>query len=160
MTNGRMRSLAGVVLVAGLTFGATGCSGDGEPGAAVSKAASAVSSAAAEAPKALESAAAAAKSELGAVKDGVNAKDEVTLGAPATDGDGYATVPVTVRNTDGAQKSFAVQVNMKDAGGNLLDVVVVTIADVPGNGTGQGTARSTHKLSGAVTAETGTALRY
>ncbi|MGW7025636.1 hypothetical protein ACWGFX_00320 [Streptomyces xanthophaeus] len=148
MTNGRMRSLAGVALVAGLTFGATGCSGDGEPGAAVSKAASAVSSAA------------AAKSELGAVKDGVNAKDEVTLGAPATDGDGYATVPVTVRNTDGAQKSFAVQVNMKDAGGNLLDVVVVTIADVPGNGTGQGTARSTHKLSGTVTAETGTALRY
>ncbi|MEU3060384.1 hypothetical protein AB0P12_14735 [Streptomyces subrutilus] len=94
------------------------------------------------------------------MKDGVDAKGDVTLGAPTTDGEGYTTVPVSVRNTEGSAKSFAVQVDFEDESGNALDTVVVTVTGVPGNGTGQGTARSTHKLSGTVTARTGTALRY
>ncbi|OLZ61919.1 hypothetical protein AVW11_24200 [Streptomyces amritsarensis] len=161
------RGAAGVVLAAAV-LGAAGCSGgDGDPSGAVSSAASAVrsageavSSAASEAAKAAESAAAVAKDKLAEVKDGVDAKDQVSLGTVATDPDGYTAVPVTVRNTDDATKSFAVQVEFKDTSGNLVDTVVVTVSDVAGKGTGQGTARSTHKLSGTVTAQTGTALRY
>ncbi|MFB0630759.1 hypothetical protein [Streptomyces sp. AB3(2024)] len=161
------RGAAGVLLTV-MACGAAGCSDSGgSPSGAVSSAAAAVrsageavSSAAAEAGKAAASASAVAKEKLAEVKDGVNAKDQVTLGPVATDGDGYTTVPVTVRNTDDGKKSFAVQVEFKDEAGNLLDTVVVTVTDVPGKGTGQGTARSTHKLSGTVTAQTGTALRY
>ncbi|WKD37670.1 hypothetical protein KO717_36415 [Streptomyces xanthophaeus] len=163
-----MRGAAGAVVLSVVALGATGCSdGDGTPSGAVSSAASAVKSAgeavqsaAAEASKAAESAAAVAKGKLADVKDGVDAKDEVTLGSVTTDGDGYTTVPVTARNTDDATKSFAVQVEFKDESGNLIDTVVVTITNVAGKGTGQGTARSTHKLSGTVSAQAGTALRY
>ncbi|MFJ7591718.1 hypothetical protein ACIQZO_30970 [Streptomyces sp. NPDC097617] len=163
-----MRGAAGAVAVSLVALGASGCSdGDGTPSGAVSSAASAVksageavSSAAAEAKRAAESAAAVAQDKLGEVKDGIDAKGQVTLGPVATDSDGYTTVPVTVQNTDDATKSFAVQVEFKDEAGNLVDTVVVTVADVAGKGTGQGTARSTHKLSGTVSAQTGTALRY
>ncbi|MEU6314347.1 hypothetical protein [Streptomyces sp. NPDC047014] len=161
------RGAAGAVLAVAV-LAAAGCSGgDGSPSGAVSSAASAVksageavSSAASEAAKSAESAAAVAKDKLAEVKNGVDAKDQVTLGPVATDGDGFSTVPVTVRNTDEAAKSFAVQVEFKDESGTLMDTVVVTVKDVAGKGTGQGTARSTHKLSGTVTASTGTALRY
>ncbi|MGW6979184.1 hypothetical protein ACWGE1_07015 [Streptomyces sp. NPDC054932] len=163
-----MRGAAGAVVLTAVALGAAGCSdGDGTPSGAVSSAASAVksageavSSAAAEAKRAAESAAAVAKDKLAGVKDGVNAKEQVSLGSVATDADGYTTVPVTAQNTDDATKSFAVQVEFKDEAGNLIDTVVVTITDVAGKGTGQGTARSTHKLSGTVSAQTGTALRY
>ncbi|WP_327387673.1 hypothetical protein [Streptomyces sp. NBC_01207] len=163
-----MRGAAGAVVLSVVALGGAGCSdGDGNPAGAVSSAASAVksageavSSAAAEASKAAESAAAVAKDKLAGVKDGVNAKDQVSLGAVTTDGDGYTTVPVTARNTDDSTKSFAVQVEFKDESGNLIDTVVVTITDVAGKGTGQGTARSTHKLSGTVSTQTGSALRY
>ncbi|MFG2985912.1 hypothetical protein ACGFYQ_32475 [Streptomyces sp. NPDC048258] len=161
----RMRGLAGVV--AALAVGAAGCSDGGGPSGAASKAASAVesagaavSSAAAEASDVVESAAAVAKDKLSEVKNGVDAKGEVTLGEPATDSDGRTTVSVSATNSDGSKKSFAVQVNFKDEGGKLLDTVVVTIPDVAGHTTGEGTARSTHTLSGTVKAETGTALRY
>ncbi|MFF7295778.1 hypothetical protein [Streptomyces sp. NPDC008265] len=161
------RGAAGAVLAA-VVLAAAGCSGgDGTPSGAVSSAASAVksageavSSAASEAAKSAESAAAVAKDKLAEVKNGVDAKGQVTLGTVATDADGFTTVPVTVQNTDDAAKSFAVQVEFKDEGGSLLDTVVVTVKDVAGKGTGQGTARSTHKLSGTVSASTGTALRY
>ncbi|MFE0580022.1 hypothetical protein [Streptomyces sp. PCS3-D2] len=161
------RGAAGMVLAAAV-LGAAGCSGgDGSPSGAVSSAASAVrsageavSSAASEAAKAAESAAAVAKDKLAEVKNGADAKDQVSLGTVSTDADGYTTVPVTVRNTDDGAKSFAVQVEFKDASGNLVDTVVVTVSDVAGKDTGEGTARSTHKLSGTVTAQTGAALRY
>ncbi|MEV7520397.1 hypothetical protein [Streptomyces sp. NPDC091371] len=164
---GRMHGAAGVVLSV-VALGAAGCSdGGGSPSGAVSSAASAVksageavSSAAAEAEKAAESAAAVAKDKLGEIKNGIDAKDQVSLGSVTTDADGYTTVPVSVVNSDDGKKSFAVQVEFKDESGHLLDTVVVTVTDVPGKGTGQGTARSTHKLSGTVSAQTGTALRY
>ncbi|MEU3721708.1 hypothetical protein [Streptomyces sp. NPDC031705] len=163
-----MRGAAGGVALAVVALGAAGCSGgDGTPSGTVSSAASAVksageavSSAAAEAGRAAESAAAVARDKLAAVKDGADAKDQVSLGPVATGADGYATVPVTVRNTDEGTKSFAVQVEFADESGTLLDTVVVTVRDVAGKGAGEGSARSTHKLSGTVTARTGTALRY
>ncbi|MFG2621824.1 hypothetical protein ACGFXC_29815 [Streptomyces sp. NPDC048507] len=150
-----MRALPLVVLAA-LAAGATGCSDSGTtPSDVASKAASAVQSVGAD----LDSAAAEAKKKLDGVKDGVNAKDQVTLGAVAQ-ADGRSTVPVTVSNTATDKKSFAVQVNFRDGGGNLLDTVVVTVSDVAAGASGQGTARSTRSLSGEVKAETGTALRY
>ncbi|MEV8535207.1 hypothetical protein [Streptomyces sp. NPDC051211] len=162
------RGLAAGVVLAMAVLGAAGCSdGDGAVSDAASKAASAVQSAGAEvsaaasrASDAAASAAAVAKGKLDEIKDGVDAKEDVTLGTPSADGEGYTVVPVTVKNSDGSTKSFAVQVNFKDEAGNQLDTVVVTVTDVAGNATGQGTARSPHKLSGTVTAEIGTALRY
>ncbi|MFF5701471.1 hypothetical protein ACFY7H_03005 [Streptomyces sp. NPDC012794] len=162
-----MRGAAGGAVLAAVVLGAAGCSDGGVPSGAVSSAAEAVksageavSSAAAEAGRAAESAAAVAKDKLAEVKDGVDAKDQVTLGTVTKDADGRTSVPVTVRNTDEGQKSFAVQVEFEDEGGKILDTVVVTVADVAGGGTGRGAARSTHELSGTVKARTGTALRY
>ncbi|MBT2450273.1 hypothetical protein J7F03_24990 [Streptomyces sp. ISL-43] len=166
MAGVRVRGLAAVVLAA-LAAGVAGCSDADGPSGAASRAASAVesagarvSAAASEAAETVESAAAVAKDKLSEVKDGIDVKDDVELGAPATDGDGRTTVLVSVKNSDASKKSFAVQVNFKDEGGKLLDTVVVTISDVAANATGEGTARSTHKLSGTVKAETGSALRY
>lgn len=159
--------LTGVVALAGLT----GCSDGNSPSATVSKAASAASSVGAEATnavsslasrasEAIASATAEAGRRLDKVKDGVDARDAVRLGTPATDSDGRTTVGITVDNTASSAKSFAVQVNFKDQGGNLLDTVVVTVSDVPAGKSGTATARSTRKLSGEVKAAVGTALRY
>ncbi|MEU7054683.1 hypothetical protein [Streptomyces sp. NPDC046197] len=142
----------------------TGCSGNNSSGTspsnAVSKAASAVSSLASRGNELLASATAEAGRRLDEVKGGVDARNAVTLGTPATATDGRTTVGITVANETDSTKSFAVQVNFKDSGGDLLDTVVVTVPDVPGGKTAQATARSTHKLSGDVKAEVGTALRY
>ncbi|MEU2395681.1 hypothetical protein [Streptomyces sp. NPDC007369] len=167
----RQRRTAGRVLAGAVAAVAAlctaGCAEGGSPSEAVSKAASAVASAGAEVSAAASraadtaaSAAAEARNKLGQIKGGVNAKDDVTLGSPSTDSGGYTVVPVAVDNTDSSTKSFAVQVNFKDDGGNTVDVVVVTVDKVAGKAKGEGTARSTHKLSGKITAETGTALRY
>ncbi|MFD0267237.1 hypothetical protein ACFVGY_11650 [Streptomyces sp. NPDC127106] len=159
------RVLAGAVAAVAALCTA-GCAGDESPSEAVSKAASAVASAGAEVSAAasraadtVASASAAAQDKLDQIK-GVNAKDAVTLGTPSTDSGGYAVVPVTVDNTDSSAKSFAVQVNFKNDGGNTVDVVVVTVDNVAGKAKGEGTARSTHTLSGKITAETARAVRY
>ncbi|MFG2291954.1 hypothetical protein [Streptomyces sp. NPDC048603] len=162
------RGLAGAVLVAMAALGAAGCSDVQDKASdAASKAASAaesaggeVSAAASKAAGAASSAAAVAGNKLDEIKNGVDAKDEVALGEPSADSEGYLKVPVTVKNTDAAKKSFAVQVDFKDEGGNRVDTVVVTVTDVPGNATGRGTARSTHRLPGTVVAETERAVRY
>ncbi|MFD9728890.1 hypothetical protein [Streptomyces sp. NPDC059072] len=150
------RTLTVVAVLAALATATTGCSNDGTPSDVASKAASAVQSAGAE----LEAAAGEAKKKLDSVKDGADAKSDVRLGTPSKDSEGHSTVPVTVSNTAKDQKSFAVQVNFRDTGGNLLDTVVVTVSDVAPAATGQGTARSTRSLSGDVRANVGTALRY
>ncbi|MFG2370137.1 hypothetical protein ACGFY9_01490 [Streptomyces sp. NPDC048504] len=157
---GAVRVAAAVTL--GLTglAGLTGCSDDSTPASVASKAASAVSSIGAQATGAIASATAEAGRRLDNVKNGVDAKDAVRLATPATDSAGRSTVEVTVDNTDGSAKSFAVQVEFKDDAGNLLDTVVVTVSHVPAHKSATATARSNRELSGGVKADVGRALRY
>jgi hypothetical protein len=138
------------------TAGAYSDGSDSTPGNAVS----AASSLASKASGALASATAEARRRLDEVKNGVNAKDEVKLGAVTRAADGRVTAPVTVRNTAGATKSFVVQVNFTDASGNLLDTVVVTVQNVTAAQSAAATARSNRKLPGDVRAEVPTAIRY
>ncbi|GAA3207119.1 FxLYD domain-containing protein [Streptomyces sp. XM83C] len=162
---GRMsRATAAVVLA--VAAGVSGCS-DGDVSDVASRAASvgaeataAASSLASQGAEALASATAEVRRELDSVKGGVDAESDVTLGDPETDGDGRTTVEVTARNTTDEQRSFAVQVDFRDSGGNLLDVVLVTVPDVAANASGKATARSTHRLSGTVRARVANALRY
>lgn len=156
------RAAGTAVLAAALAAGASGCTDDdnGPASDAASRAASAASSLASRGSDAFASATAEAGEALESIKGGVDAKDEVKVGKPGTDDDGRTTVPVTAGNTSGDTKSFAVQVEFRDADGKLVDMVVVTLSDVAGNSTGNATARSTHTLSGDVRAEVGTALRY
>ncbi|WP_405870911.1 MULTISPECIES: hypothetical protein [unclassified Streptomyces] len=137
-----------VALVAPLA----GCSEDDTPSAAVSKAASAAQSAVSEAT-------AAAGRQLDEIKDGLDVKGAATVGTPDTKS-GRAAVEVTVDNTTGSTKSFAVQVDFTDWDGNTLDAVVVTVSDVPAGKSGTGTARSNRKLAGEVKAEVARAIRY
>lgn len=150
------------VVSLGLTglAGLTGCSDDSSPTSVASRAASAVASIGAQATGAIASATAEAGRRLDEVKNGVDAKDAVQLGTPTTDSAGRSTVEITADNTAGSAKSFAVQVEFKDDGGNLLDTVVVTVSDVPADKSATATARSNRKLSGGVKANVGTALRY
>ncbi|MCZ0987635.1 FxLYD domain-containing protein [Streptomyces diastatochromogenes] len=158
------RGAVGAVLAVVVAVGAAGCSDSGSPSGGASKAASAASSAAAslasKASDALASASAEAKQKLEGIKNGVKAKDDVTLGAPAPDSAGKATVKVTAKNTADSAKSFAVQVNFTDKSGNLLDVTVVTVKDVAAGASGEATATSNRKLTGEVHAVVGSALRY
>ncbi|MFJ9724832.1 hypothetical protein ACIRP3_18990 [Streptomyces sp. NPDC101209] len=128
--------------------------------AAASAASSAVASLASQGTSALASASAEAKRRLDEVKNGTNAKDDVSLGAPASAGDGRITVPVTVHNTANSAKSFVVQVSLNDSKGHLLDTCVVTVDNVAAGKDGNATARSNRKLSGPVRAEVARALRY
>lgn len=141
----------------------TGCSDDDTPSSVVSKGESAArsvaSSVASQATEAFASATAEAGRRLDEIKGGVNAKNSVKLGTPATDGD-RTTVEVTAHNTADSEKSFAVQVNFTDQSGKLLDAVVVTVSDVPAGDSGKGTARSNRQLSGEVKAEVARAVRY
>ncbi|MCS0600819.1 hypothetical protein NX794_06180 [Streptomyces sp. LP11] len=152
------RNVLGAVLVA---VAVAGCSDTSRsPSGAASKAASAASSLASRGGDALSSATAEARRRLDEAKGGVNAKDQVTLGSVATGGDDRATVEVTARNTAGSAKSFAVQVDFRDKGGNLLDVVVVTLKGVAADASQHATARSNRALGGEVRADVGSALRY
>lgn len=153
-------ALLAVVVGAGLT----GCSDDGNgnggnPTSAASKAASAASSLASRGADALASATASAGKKLDEVKGGLDAKDAVRLGRPTT-ADGHASVQVTADNSASSTKSFGVQVNFTDSGGNLLDTVLVTLSDVPAGKSGDATARSNRSLSGQVKAEVARAVRY
>ncbi|PZT69034.1 hypothetical protein DN402_17080 [Streptomyces sp. SW4] len=147
----------------------TGCSdGDDRPpptpaqsaAGAASRAASAASSLASEGSEVLASATAEAGRWLEEITEGVDVRDDVTLGKVRTGGDGRATVEVGARNTTGSARSFAVQVDFTDRDGNLLDTVVVMVDDVPPGETGRATARSTHDLAGDVRARTARAVRY
>lgn len=135
----------------------TGCSDGDSPSDAVRKAASAAE----RATEAWSSATAEAGRRFDEIKGGVDAKDAVRLGTPATGGDGRTTVEVTVRNDSDSAKTFAVQVDFTDKdGGNHLDTVVVTVPDVPAGGSKKATARSNRDLSGEIGAEVGRAVRY
>ncbi|GAA2239024.1 hypothetical protein GCM10010232_27390 [Streptomyces amakusaensis] len=142
------RGMAGAGLAVAVAVAGAGCS-------EVKSTASGIATAA------VASATAAVDRKLDDIKDGADAKDEITLGAPGKDGDGRTTVKVTAANTADSAKSFAVQVDFRDSGGNLLDTTLVTVSDVPAKGSKDGTARSNRKLSGdEVKTEVGRALRY
>ncbi|MEW2272274.1 hypothetical protein [Streptomyces griseofuscus] len=157
------RGAAGAALAL-VMVSAAGCGNDSQhsptPAEQAASAASAAASLAARGGDALASASAEAGRRLDEAKGGLNAKDQVSLGAVTLDGDGRATTTVTARNTASAAKSFAVQVNFTDGGGNLLDVVVLMVKDVAAHGSGHGTARGNRRLHGEVRANVGTALRY
>jgi len=167
------RCTAAVLLMACVVAGVTSCSDNNSPttsagrskaasaaSSAASAASSAVASLASEGASALASASAEAKRRLDEVTNGLNTKNDVSLGAPASAGDGRITVAVTAHNTADSAKSFVVQVSLHDRSGNLLDTVVVTVHDVAAGKDGSATARSNRKLSGPVRAEVARALRY
>lgn len=158
--------LGGVLTAALLT--ACSSSGSGVP-AAVGSAArsagiSAAGSAATSAVSALQSAVAAASSaaasQLAAVKNGVDARSDVSVGAAATDADGRATAVVTVTNHGSGTADYTVAVSFRDPGGNLLDAVVVSVDAVNSGASRTATARSNRTLSGSVSAEIAAALRH
>lgn len=148
-------AVAGVLLLA-LGACLAGCSNGTTP----SDVASAASSLASEAGDSLASATAEAGRRFDEFKNGLDAKDEVKLGDRVTiDSAGRATVKVTATNPTSAAKTYAVQVDFRDKGGNLLDTVVVTLNDVPAGAAKDATARSTRTLSGDVTADVARAVR-
>ncbi|MEV4616125.1 hypothetical protein AB0K43_26550 [Kitasatospora sp. NPDC049258] len=156
--------------------GLVGCSSGSSPSPAVSSvlqsglsaaasaagslASSATSGAASAAASAASSAAAAASSALASVKGGLDAKSDISLGGVTSASDGHLQVPLTVTNGGSQAYKYTIQVNFNDQSGNLLDVVVLTVPDVAAGGTAQATATSNRTLSGNVTAEVASALRY
>ncbi|MET7306548.1 MULTISPECIES: hypothetical protein [unclassified Streptomyces] len=106
------------------------------------------------------SATAAGGERLNGFKNGANAKGDVKLGAVNTDHDSRVTSEIIVTNGSASPKSYAVQVNFRDATGDLLDSVVVTIDGVGSKSSQDATARSNRKLSGDVKADVGTVLRH
>ncbi|GAA3500435.1 hypothetical protein GCM10019016_075410 [Streptomyces prasinosporus] len=141
------------VLAALLAAGAAGCA-DEEP------AGPPASSVASRATEAWESATAEAGRRFEDLVEGFDAREDVALGSPSVAPDGRSTVEVTVRNTDGSARSFLVQVDFTDPDGGLLDVVVVTVDDVPPGESAKATARSTHDLPGDARPEVERAVRY
>ncbi|MET8409804.1 hypothetical protein ABZV34_17190 [Streptomyces sp. NPDC005195] len=149
----------------------TGCSGDGNPAGTASQAASAAASLASAASSALASATAGAGNSLASAtaeagrrfdefRSGLNAKGEVKVGDQVrTDSDGRSTVEVTATNPTSTSRTYVVQVDFRDKGGNLLDTVVVKVDDVPADGSKDATARSTRSLSGAVGGDVARAVR-
>ncbi|WP_223280935.1 hypothetical protein [Streptomyces antnestii] len=159
MSGRGMRGAAAGLLVAVVVLAAAGCSNNNSPSSEASKAASAASSVASRAGGVVASATAKAQKELDRVKGGVNAKGDIELGAVTKDGDRTA-VPVTATNSSGSKASYAVQVDFRDPGGNLLDTVVVTIDDVDKGASKKAKARSNRTLSGDVKADVARALRH
>ncbi|CAM5480468.1 hypothetical protein ACFUV2_05115 [Streptomyces pilosus] len=155
MTAPSRRAAAGAAaLTALLVGGAAGCTG-GEDGAEPS-----VSSAASRATGAWESATAEAGRRFEDFTRNLDAKDDVTLGSPDVPASGRASVGVTVRNTDDSARSFLVQIDFRDAGGDLVDVALVTVDDVPAGESARATARSTHDLPSDARPEVARAVRH
>ncbi|MBD0842216.1 FxLYD domain-containing protein [Streptomyces sp. TRM68416] len=145
----RNRSLA-VVAAAVLAGSAvlTGCSDDDTPKSVASRAESAAESLASEADRKFDE-----------IKNGVDAKDDVTVGDTSTS-DGRVTAEITAENTEDSTKSFTVQVDFTDPDGNRRDTVLVTVSDVPAGESKKATARSNRDLGGEVQAEVERAVRY
>lgn len=150
----------GAALALALSAALTGCSSDDTPSDPASKAESAVGSIASGASEAIESATAEAGRRLDDIQDGIDVKGDVRIGTPVTGSDGRVRAEVTVRNSDDSTRSFAVQVDFKKSGGDLVDTVIVTVDHVQAGESATATARSTHDLSGDVRTEVARAVRY
>jgi len=152
-----MRRLAAVALLSALVIGPVSGCGSGT----ASDLASSVSSAAASLGSSAASAAAsAASSALGSIKGSIDATGDVKAGSPSTASDGRTTAELTVSNPTSDQHTYTVSVSFKNKDGSLLDVAVVTVSRVPAHGTARATARSSHNLSGATSAEVTAAVRH
>ncbi|MFF9373967.1 hypothetical protein ACF1BB_05395 [Streptomyces griseoluteus] len=160
MAGSGTRRAAGTALMAALAVAVTGCSDGNSPSGQASKAASAASSLASRASGTVASATAEARRKLDQVKGGVDAKKDVSVGKVTTGKGNVPTAEVSAKNTAGEKKSFTVQVNFRDAKGDLQDTVIVNIDDVAAGATGRATARSHRELSGDIRADVGTALRH
>ncbi|MEV5612998.1 hypothetical protein [Streptomyces sp. NPDC052225] len=154
-----VRVAGAALFAAALALGVTGCDSDTSPSDAASKAVGAASSAASKASDVVASATAQAQEKFDDIKGGVDAKDDVKLGDVSKD-DGRATVPVSITNGADAKKSYAVQVDFRDSGGNLLDTVVLTVKDVDADTSKDAKATSNRSLDGDVTADVARAMRY
>jgi hypothetical protein len=127
---------------------------------AVNNATAQAGAAASSAKEAVSQATASAGAAMSSIKDGADAAGDVTVGATATDGDGRTTAPLTVANKTDKEADYSIQVNFRDAGGNLLDSVVVSEKDIKAGATGTATARSNRGLEGEIKAEVARALRH
>ncbi|OMI34495.1 hypothetical protein [Streptomyces sparsogenes] len=136
-------------LVAAMVLASAGCSNGGGSSAPASRASGAIATATAS-----------AKSELDKIKNGVRAKGDVKAGAVSIGKDGHAVAPITVTNKQSDVVKYAVEVNFRDANGDLVDVVVLTISSVQPHSSKKASARSHRKLSGHLTAQIGAAVRY
>ena len=152
-----MRRLAAVALLAAFVLGPVSGCGSGTASDLASTVTSAAGSLGASAASA---AASAASSALGSIKDSITATGDVKVGSPGTASDGRTTAELRVSNPTSDQHTYTVSVSFKSQDGSLLDVVVVTVPNVPAHGTAQATARSSHDLSGATSAEVTAAVRH
>ncbi|MFI0987665.1 hypothetical protein [Streptomyces exfoliatus] len=103
--------------------------------------------------------ASAAEEKMNEVKDGVNAGGDVEAGPTSTDGD-RTVAQITATNPKDTAVDYTIMVNFRDAEGNLLDSVVLSISGVEPGASKSGTARSNRTLTGATKAEISQALRH
>ncbi|MBL1096727.1 hypothetical protein [Streptomyces coffeae] len=144
------RTICAVSLMAVLAPAAVGCSDEGgTPSSAVSRASAAVASATAS-----------AKAELDKIKGGHEATRDVRAGPVSFNGQGRAMTRLTVTNSGKQTASYAILVNFRNADKDLVDAVVVTVPSAAPRTPVKAAARSHRKLSGKITAQVGTAVRY
>ncbi|NUP50233.1 MAG: hypothetical protein HOW97_23430 [Catenulispora sp.] len=74
--------------------------------------------------------------------------------------DGKAEVQLNVTNPTADDHDYTISITFDDPNGNLLDATVVTVSQVPGNGSKDATARSNRDLSGTLTAKVTAAVRH
>lgn len=164
------KTSAGIAALALAALTVSGCgsstaksAGDAVSSAA-SKASSAASSAASEAGSAATSAASsassAASSALAQIKGGVDAAGDVSPGPATIGSDKKAVSQLKVTNPTSDPHDYTISVAFNDASGNLLDATVVSVSQVPANGTKDATAKSNRDLSGTVTAKISAAVRH
>ncbi|MET7900762.1 hypothetical protein [Streptomyces sp. NPDC005336] len=150
MSGRRMRTICAVSLMAALAPAAAGCSdGGGEPSSAVSRASAAI-----------RSAEASAKAELKKIKGGANAKGDVKAGSVSLDESGRAMARITITNKSHDTANYAIEVNFRDADGDLVDATLLRVPSVRPHTPKKAVARSHRKLTGHITAQIGHAVRY
>ncbi|MFE9094367.1 hypothetical protein [Streptomyces sp. NPDC007264] len=163
--HGRRDTALGVGAVVAAAAVLCGCSGNGgTPSGNTSRAASAAASAAAslasQAASALASATAEAGRRFDEIKGGTDAGGDVRTGTTSSDAEGRSAAELTVTNPTKQTRTYAVQADFRDSGGNLLDTVVVMVDDVAAGASKNATALSHRKLSGHVTVDVARAVRY
>ncbi|MFE2865870.1 hypothetical protein [Embleya sp. NPDC059259] len=156
------RTVGALSIAAALMLTSAACGDDNDGGNADSvptAIGSALSSAGAKAKDALSSASAAAASKLAEIKGGLDATADATVGPIRADGD-RTTAEVTVDNKTTKTADYTLSVEFRDAGGKLLDTVVLNIDKVEAGKQAKGTAKSNRKLTDPSKAEIGQAVRH